>query len=137
MLYFSKFETSNMICYWGFEQEVVIGEGFAQEVVVIHLHKKQMIAKPRKNSISRQNGNMKTINQISPPFTNQHKLNVDVPENADMIDFWDILYASQFREKEEQEYIKKLGKSVAVVPKAMRNLYGKGYHLYVDNWYTS
>ena len=38
---------------------------------------------------------------------------------------------------EEQEYIKKLGKSVAVVPKVMRDLYGKGYHLYVDDWYTS
>ena len=38
---------------------------------------------------------------------------------------------------EEQEYIKKLGKSVAVVPKVKRDLYGKGYHLYVDNWYTS
>ena len=38
---------------------------------------------------------------------------------------------------EEQEYIKKLGKSVAVVPKVMRDLYGKRYHLYVDDWYTS
>ena len=49
-----------------------------------------------------------------PPFTNQPKLNVDMPENADMIDFLDIfldeefynmitiqtnLYASQFRKK--------------------------------------
>ena len=65
-LHFSKFETSNMIFYWGFEQEVVIGEGSVQEVVVIHLDKKQMAAKPRKNSIKRQIGNMKTINQISP-----------------------------------------------------------------------
>ena len=40
-LYFSKFETSNMIFYWGFEQEVVIGEGSVQEVVVIHLDKWQ------------------------------------------------------------------------------------------------
>ena len=38
---------------------------------------------------------------------------------------------------EEQEYIKKLGKSGAVVPKLMADLYGKGYHLYIDNWYTS
>ena len=38
---------------------------------------------------------------------------------------------------EEQEYIKKLGKSGAVVPKLMADLYGKGYHLYVDSWYTS
>ena len=38
---------------------------------------------------------------------------------------------------EEQEYIKKLGKSGAVVPKLMADLYGKGYHLYVDNSYTS
>ena len=36
---------------------------------------------------------------------------------------------------EEQEYIKKLGKSGAVGPKLMSYLYGKGYHLYVDNWY--
>ena len=39
--------------------------------------------------------------------------------------------------KEEQEYIKKLRKSGAVVPKLIRDLYGKGYHLYIDNWYTS
>ena len=38
---------------------------------------------------------------------------------------------------EEQEYIKKLRKSGAVVPKLIRDLYRKGYHLYVDNWYTS
>ena len=38
---------------------------------------------------------------------------------------------------EEQEYVKKLGKSDAVVPKLMADLYGKGYHLYVDNWCTS
>ena len=38
---------------------------------------------------------------------------------------------------EEQEYIKKLGKSGEVVPKMMTDLYGKGYHLYADNWYTS
>ena len=38
---------------------------------------------------------------------------------------------------EEKEYIKELGKSGEVVPKLMADLYGKGYHLYVDNWYTS
>ena len=38
---------------------------------------------------------------------------------------------------EEQEYIKKLRKSGAVVPKLIADLYGKGYHLYVDNWHTS
>ena len=38
---------------------------------------------------------------------------------------------------EEQEYIKKLGKSGVVVPKLMADLYGEGYHLYVDNCYTS
>ena len=30
---------------------------------------------------------------------------------------------------EEQEYIKKLRKSGAVVPKLIADLYGKGYHL--------
>ena len=59
-----------------------------------------MTAKPRK----RQNGNKKTISQIS-PFTNQPKLNFDKPENADMKEFYNLkttqtnLYASQFREK--------------------------------------
>ena len=38
---------------------------------------------------------------------------------------------------EEQAFVKELGKSGAVVPKLMRDLYGNGYHLYVDNWYTS
>ena len=38
---------------------------------------------------------------------------------------------------EEQEYIKKLRKSGAVVPKLMADIYGKGYPLYVDNWYTN
>ena len=37
---------------------------------------------------------------------------------------------------DEQEYIK-LGKSGAVGPKLMADLYGKGYHLYVDNWYIT
>ena len=30
-----------------------------------------------------------------------------------------------------------LGKSGAVIPKLMKDLYGKGYQLYTDNWYTS
>ena len=30
-----------------------------------------------------------------------------------------------------------LGKSGAVVPKLMSELYNKGYHVYMDNWYTS
>ena len=38
---------------------------------------------------------------------------------------------------EEQAFVKKLGKSGAVVPKLMSDLYGSGYHLHVDNWYTS
>ena len=47
-LYFSKFETSNMIFYQGFEQEVVIGEGSVQEVVIIHLDKKKMTGNPER-----------------------------------------------------------------------------------------
>ena len=38
---------------------------------------------------------------------------------------------------EEAALQKELGKSGAVVPKLMSELYGKGHHLYVDNWYTS
>ena len=38
---------------------------------------------------------------------------------------------------EEQALAKQLGKSGAVIPKLMSDLYGYGYHLYVDNWYTS
>ena len=38
---------------------------------------------------------------------------------------------------EEAALQKELGKSGAVVPKLMSDLYGKGHHLYVDNWYTS
>ena len=38
---------------------------------------------------------------------------------------------------EEQAFVKELGKSGAVVPKLMNDLYGNGYHLYVHNWYTS
>ena len=34
-------------------------------------------------------------------------------------------------------YMEELGKSGAVVPKLMSELYYKGYHVYMDNWYTS
>ena len=37
---------------------------------------------------------------------------------------------------EEQGYIKKLGKGGAVIPKLIADLYEKGYHLYLDNWFT-
>ena len=38
---------------------------------------------------------------------------------------------------EHKELAKNLGKSGAVVPKLMSDLFDKGYHLYIDNWYTS
>ena len=38
---------------------------------------------------------------------------------------------------EEAAFQKELGKSGAVLPKLMSDLYGKGHHLYVNNWYTS
>jgi len=38
---------------------------------------------------------------------------------------------------EEEQLTKELGISGAVVPKLMSELYGKGYHVYMDNWYTS
>ena len=38
---------------------------------------------------------------------------------------------------EEKGLEKQLGKSGAVVPKLMSDLFGFGYKLYVDNWYTS
>ena len=34
-------------------------------------------------------------------------------------------------------YMEELGKSGAAVPKLMSELYNKGYHVYMDNWYTS
>lgn len=37
----------------------------------------------------------------------------------------------------DKQLEKDLGKSGAVVPKLISNLFGLGYHLYVDNWYTS
>ena len=33
--------------------------------------------------------------------------------------------------------MEELGKSGAVVPKLMSELHNKGYHVYIDNWYTS
>ena len=38
---------------------------------------------------------------------------------------------------EHKELAKNLGKSGAVVPKLMSDLFDKGHHLYNDNWYTS
>ena len=38
---------------------------------------------------------------------------------------------------EHKELAKNLGKSGAVVPKLMSDLFDKGYHLYINNWYTS
>ena len=38
---------------------------------------------------------------------------------------------------EEQAFMKELGRSGAVVPKLMSDLYRNGYNLYVENWYTS
>ena len=39
--------------------------------------------------------------------------------------------------QEKQAIVRELVKSGAVVPKLMSELYGKGHHLYLDNWYTS
>ena len=76
-----------MIFYQGFEQEVVIGDGSVQDLVVIHLDEKQMTAKPRKNSIQRKKWKHEDHQPDIPPFVNQPKLNVNMPKNADMIDF--------------------------------------------------
>ena len=39
--------------------------------------------------------------------------------------------------EDEINYERELSKSGAVVPKLMSSLYNQGYHLYLDNWYTS
>ena len=38
---------------------------------------------------------------------------------------------------EEKRFERHLGKSEAVIPRLMQDLFGQGYKLYVDNWYTS
>ena len=37
----------------------------------------------------------------------------------------------------DMEMVRRLGKGGAVIPRLMEELLGKGYKLYVDNWYTS
>ena len=52
--------------------------------------------------------------------------------------FWSsFVYLGKVAILSNTEYIKKLGKSGAVVPKLLADLYGKGYHLYIDNLCTS
>ena len=73
-----------------------------------------MAVKPRKKQYLETKWKHEDHQPYIPPFTNQPKLNVRMPENADMIDFLDIfldeefynmittqtnLYASHFREK--------------------------------------
>ena len=36
----------------------------------------------------------------------------------------------------DQQLIRRLGKSGAVIPRLMESLLGKGYKLFVGNWYT-
>ena len=38
---------------------------------------------------------------------------------------------------DDAAFTEELGKSGAIVPKLMSELYNKGYHVYMDNWYTS
>ena len=47
------------------------------------------------------------------------------------------VYVGRDTRDEDSNLIKHLGKSGAFIFKLMSDLFGKGYHLYVDNWYTS
>ena len=47
------------------------------------------------------------------------------------------VYVGRDTRDEDSNLIKQLGKSGAVILKLMSDLFGKGYCLYVDNWYTS
>lgn len=40
------------------------------------------------------------------------------------------------RHAADQQLVNRLGFSSAIIPKLMGNLLDKGYHVYVDNWYT-
>ena len=41
------------------------------------------------------------------------------------------------RDATDRQLVNRLGSSGAVIPRLMENLLDKGYHVYVDNWYTS
>ena len=41
------------------------------------------------------------------------------------------------RHATDRQLVNRLGSSGAVIPRLMENLLDKGYHVYVDNWYTS
>ena len=47
------------------------------------------------------------------------------------------VYVGRDTRDEDSNLIKQLGKSGAVILKLMSDLFGKGYYLYVGNWYTS
>ena len=46
------------------------------------------------------------------------------------------VYVGRDTRDEDSNLIKQLGKSGAVIPKLMSDLFGNGCHLYVDNWYS-
>ena len=48
-----------------------------------------------------------------------------------------FVYIGKDPSADNDELEKEVGKSSAVVTKLIEKLYVKGYHLYVDNWYTS
>ena len=48
-----------------------------------------------------------------------------------------IVYVGKDNTTLEPNLVKNLGSSRAVVAKLMSKLQGKGYHLYIDNWYSS